>query len=204
MEINIVEPLHNLHSDYHCHFVNESFGYLQGFWKEADWFPYIFLLCIYLLKYCSAEVTQHAHIFCYFSHWENCSHLLLAKIHWSPISNHVQVPDHQVILLAINHESACFKPANPKGNQPWIFIGRTVAEAEPSILRPPSGLSIDAKCQVIGKDPDARKDWAKMRNRQQKMRWLDSLTNLMNINLTKIQEIVDRGAWCATVHGVLE
>ena len=136
-------------------------------------------------------------MFCYFAHWENCSHLLLAKIHWSPISNHVQVPDHQVILLAINHESAWFKPGNPKGNQPWLFIGRTVAAAEPSIFRPP-----DAKSQVIGKDPDARKDWGKMRNGQQKMRWLDSLTNLMNVNLTKIQETVDRGAWCATVHGV--
>ena len=46
------------------------------------------------------------------------------------------------------------KPANPKGNQPWIFIGRTDAEVEAPILRPP-----DAKSQLIGKDPDAGKDW---------------------------------------------
>ena len=45
------------------------------------------------------------------------------------------------------------KPVNPKGNQPWIFIGRTDAEAEAPILRPP-----DAKSQLIGKDPDAEKD----------------------------------------------
>ena len=46
------------------------------------------------------------------------------------------------------------KPVNPKGNQSWIFIGRTDAEAKAPILRPP-----DAKSQLIGKDPDAGKDW---------------------------------------------
>ena len=44
------------------------------------------------------------------------------------------------------------KPVNPKGNQPWIFIGR--AEAEAPVLWPP-----DVKNQLIGKDPDAGKDW---------------------------------------------
>ena len=46
------------------------------------------------------------------------------------------------------------KPVNPKGNQSWIFIGRTDAEAEAPILRPP-----DVKNWLIGKDPDAGKDW---------------------------------------------
>jgi len=46
------------------------------------------------------------------------------------------------------------KPVNPKGNQSWIFIGRTDAEAETLILWPP-----DAKNWLIGKDPDAGKDW---------------------------------------------
>ena len=46
------------------------------------------------------------------------------------------------------------KPVNPKGNQPWIFIGRTDAEAEAPVLWPP-----DTKSQLIGKDPDAGKDW---------------------------------------------
>ena len=46
------------------------------------------------------------------------------------------------------------KPVNRKGNQPWIFIGRTDAEAEALILWPP-----DAKSQLIGKDPDAVRDW---------------------------------------------
>ena len=46
------------------------------------------------------------------------------------------------------------KPVNSKGNQPWIFIGKTEAEAETPVLWPP-----DAKKQLIGKDPDAGKDW---------------------------------------------
>ena len=46
------------------------------------------------------------------------------------------------------------KPVNPKGNQPWIFIGRTDAKAEAPILWPP-----DAKSRLTGKDPDAGKDW---------------------------------------------
>ena len=51
-------------------------------------------------------------------------------------------------------DSKEIKPVNPKWNQPWIFIGRTDAEAETPILWPP-----DAKSQLIGKDPDAGKDW---------------------------------------------
>ena len=51
-------------------------------------------------------------------------------------------------------DSQEIKPVNPKGNQLWIFIGRTDAEAEAEILWPP-----DAKSRVIGKDPDAGKDW---------------------------------------------
>ena len=46
------------------------------------------------------------------------------------------------------------QPVHPKGDQPWIFNGKTDAEAEASILWPP-----DVKSWLIGKDPDARKDW---------------------------------------------
>ena len=51
-------------------------------------------------------------------------------------------------------DSKEIKPVHPKGNQPWIFIGRTIAEAETSILWPPV-----VKNWLIGKDPDAGKDW---------------------------------------------
>ena len=51
-------------------------------------------------------------------------------------------------------DSKEIKPVNPKGNQPWIFIGRNYAEAETPILLPPH-----VKSQFIGKDPDAGKNW---------------------------------------------
>ena len=57
-------------------------------------------------------------------------------------------------------DSKEIKPVNPKGNQPWIFIGRTNAEAEALILWPP-----DAKSWLIGKDPDAGKDWKQKEKR---------------------------------------
>ena len=60
------------------------------------------------------------------------------------------------------------KPVNPKGNQPWIFIGRTDAEAKAPILWPP-----DAKNGLIWKDPDAGKMENRRRREQQRMRCLD-------------------------------
>ena len=64
----------------------------------------------------------------------------------------------QTVVLEKTRESPLdikeIKPVNTKGNQPWIFIGRTDAKAEAPILWPP-----DVKSQLIGKDPDVRKDW---------------------------------------------
>ena len=60
----------------------------------------------------------------------------------------------EIVELESPLDSKEIKPANPKGNQPWIFIGRTDAEAEAPILWPP-----DAKSQLTGKDAGAGKDW---------------------------------------------
>ena len=63
----------------------------------------------------------------------------------------------RTVVLEKNLESPLdckIKPVSPKGSQPWIFIGRTDAEAETPILWPP-----DMKSQLIGKDPDTGKDW---------------------------------------------
>ena len=64
----------------------------------------------------------------------------------------------QIVVLEKTLESPLdskkIKPVNPKGNQPWIFIGRTDAEAEAAIFWPP-----DTKSQLVGKDSEAGKDW---------------------------------------------
>ena len=97
-------------------------------------------------------------------------------------------------------DSKEIKLVNPKENQPRIFIGKTNAEAEAPIFWPP-----DAKSQLIQKDPDAGRIEGKRRKGWQRMRWLNSITNSTDMNLSKPQEIVkDREAWHAVVHGFSE
>ena len=88
------------------------------------------------------------------------------------------------------------KSVNLKGNQPWIFIGRTDAEAEAPILWPP-----DEKSWLIGKVPDVGKDWGQEKGAMgdEMVKWH---LQCRDMSLSKLQEIVkNREAWRATVHG---
>ena len=107
-----------------------------------------------------------------------------------------------IVLLEETLESPLdikeIKSVNPKGNQPWIFIRKTDAEAEASLLCPP-----DAKSPIIGKDHDAGKDWgqeAKGTTEDEMVGWYHWLNGPESEQMPGDSK--DREAWCAVFHGV--
>ena len=108
----------------------------------------------------------------------------------------------QTVVLEKTPESCLdtkeIKPVNLKGDQPWIFTGRTDAEAEAPVF-----WSSDVNSRLVGKVPTLGKIEGRRRRGRQRMRCLDDTTNAMDMNVSKLRELVRcRETWCAAVHGV--
>ena len=99
---------------------------------------------------------------------------------------------NQVDYIYIERDSKEIKQVNPKGNQPWIVIEGTDAEAP--VLWP-----LEAKSQPIRKDPDAGKDW-RQKKRETENELLDNITDSMHMKMDKFQKLAkDREVWRAVV-----
>ena len=118
-----------------------------------------------------SKITPYSGLFFYFSLEQDFRTVVLGKSLESPL------------------DCKEIQPVNPKGSQPWIFIGRTDAEAEAPTLWPP-----DARANSLEKPLMLGKIEGRRRRRRQRMRWLDSFTDSMEMNLSKLWETIENNS----------
>ena len=186
-----------------------SFSYLEPVCCSMSSSNCCFLTCIQIYQE-AGQVVWYSHLFQYFPQFIvihtvkgfgynfSSSHVWM----WELVHKKGWVPKNWcfwtvVLEKTLESPSDCkgIKPANPKGNQPWTFIGRTDAEAQyfDQVMQRADSLE---KTLMLGKI-EGRKTRGRLR-----VQWLDGITDSMNMNLSKLQDIMqDRKAWHAAAYG---
>ena len=134
------------------------------------------------------------------SYGVSSSHVRMWELDYKEVGHWRTVPLNCGVRKTFQNPLYCkeIKSVSPKRNQPWIFIGRTDAEAEAPVLLPP-----DTKSQFIRKYPDFGKDWKREKKGMTEDEIVGWQHQLKGMSLRKLREMVrDRETWRAAIHGV--